>query len=57
MKITKLNTYCPELKKISNEKDIGIENCITKKLLEKYKTKGIYNMQGLANRKDQKRVA
>ena len=57
MKITKLKTYFSELNKIANENVNDIENGITKKLLEKYKPKGICTIQTEINRKDQKRVA
>ena len=57
MTITKLENYSSEFKNIKNDTIIDIDNGITKKLLEKYKPKGIYNIETLRNTKDRNRVA
>ena len=57
MKITTSNTSFYEEKNIKNENNENIVNSITKKLLEKYKPEGIYNIKNMINTADNNGIA
>ena len=57
MKITNLSSKSSKQQSFESENVIAIEQGITKRLLEKYKPKSLYNKGAVSDRIDQERVA
>ena len=57
MKSTNFSSRIPKQIKSKNEETYDLEKGITKALLDKYKSKVLYNIENLNERKVQRRVA
>tara|TARA_A100001011_G_scaffold7790_1_gene9034 strand:- start:196 stop:369 length:174 start_codon:yes stop_codon:yes gene_type:complete len=57
MKSTNISSRVPKQIKSKNEETHNLEKEITKALLDKYKPKGLYNIETLNKREVQRRVA